>query len=69
VAWFETNQEFLRQRNRVETACALWEKENQDSAYLLPRGKPLADAIWLKNQTGNAGQRCRALHRRVQALR
>ena len=52
VAWFETNQEFLRQRNRVETACALWEKENQDSAYLLPPGKPLADSIWLKNQTG-----------------
>jgi WD40 repeat protein len=52
VAWFETNQEFLRQRNRVEAACAIWEKEKRNPAYLLAAGKPLDDAVWLRSQAG-----------------
>ena len=52
VAWFETNQEFLKQRARVEAACATWEKEGRNPAYLIQPGKPLDDALWLLSQTG-----------------
>ena len=52
VTWFETNQEFLKQRARVEAACATWEKEGRNPAYLLQPGKPLDDALWLLSQTG-----------------
>jgi WD40 repeat protein len=51
MAWFETNQEFLKQRGRVEAAYAVWEKEGRDPAYLVQPGKPLDDAIWLLNQS------------------
>jgi WD40 repeat protein len=51
MAWFETNQEFLKQRGRVEAACAIWEKEGRNSAYLLQPGKPLDDAVWLLRQS------------------
>lgn len=47
MAWFETNQEFLKQRARVEAACVIWEKEGRNPAYLLQPGKPLDDAVWL----------------------
>ena len=52
TTWFETNQEFLKQRARVEAACAIWEKEGRSPAYLLQPGKPLDDALWLLSQTG-----------------
>ncbi len=52
VKWFETNQEFLKQRARVEAACAVWEKEGRSSEYLLQSGKPLDDALWLLSQPG-----------------
>ncbi len=52
TAWFETNQEFLKQRVRVEALCATWEKEGRNPAYLLQPGKPLDDALWLLSQTG-----------------
>ena len=52
MAWFETNQEFLKQRARVEAACATWEKEGRNPAYLIQPGKPLDDALWLLSQTG-----------------
>jgi WD40 repeat protein len=52
MTWFDTNQEFLKQRVRVEAAWATWEKEGRNPAYLLQPGKPLDDAIWLLSQTG-----------------
>ncbi len=52
MAWFDTNQEFLKQRARVEAACATWEKEGRNPAYLIQPGKPLDDALWLLSQTG-----------------
>ena len=50
VAWFDTNQEFLKQRGRVEAACATWEREGRHTAYLIQPGKPLDDALWLLSQ-------------------
>jgi hypothetical protein len=52
MAWFDTNQEFLKQRARVEPACATWEKEGRNPAYLIQPGKPLDDALWLLSQAG-----------------
>ncbi|HEY5704728.1 MAG TPA: hypothetical protein VIS96_04060 [Terrimicrobiaceae bacterium] len=52
ITWFETNQEFLKQRARVEAACAIWEREGRNPAYLLQSGKPLDDALWLLSQSG-----------------
>ncbi|MFZ0709523.1 MAG: hypothetical protein WAM53_05740, partial [Terrimicrobiaceae bacterium] len=52
MTWFETNQEFLKQRARVEAACTIWEREGRNPVYLLQSGKPLDDALWLLSQTG-----------------
>jgi tetratricopeptide (TPR) repeat protein len=41
--WIESNQEFLRARNRIITAAAHWREEGRDTAFLLSEGKPLAD--------------------------
>ena len=52
VTWFETNQEFLKQRARVEAAAPLGKRKAANPAYLLQPGKPLDDALWLLSQTG-----------------
>ena len=52
--WRETNAVFLRERARLGTAAALWEKENFDFVYLLPACKPLAAGEdLLKNHHAN----------------
>jgi len=42
--WARDNREFLRARKRLEQAHARWVAEGRNSDYLLPAGKPLADA-------------------------
>ncbi|MEW5803389.1 MAG: WD40 repeat domain-containing protein [bacterium] len=42
--WVEENQEFLRTRARVSEAAIRWKQENESPDFLLPSGKPLAEA-------------------------
>ena len=42
--WARDNREFLRTRKRLEQAHARWGAEARNRDYLLPAGKPLADA-------------------------
>ncbi len=42
--WLRQNREFLRIRTRVEEAATQWQHEYKDSAYLVTKGKPLAEA-------------------------
>jgi tetratricopeptide (TPR) repeat protein len=42
--WLTDNQEFLRVRDRVADAAARWRDEEKRTDFLLPVGKPLAEA-------------------------
>jgi WD40 repeat protein len=42
--WVEEDREFLRTRERSETAVARWIESGRDASLLLPRGRPLAEA-------------------------
>lgn len=42
--WIASNREFLRVKQRLAKAAQLWIDGGKDSDYLLPTGKPLAEA-------------------------
>ncbi len=42
--WVDEDREFLRTRERIEAAAALWEKEGRVDDRLLAPGRPLAEA-------------------------
>ena len=42
--WSEQNREHLRAHARLSAAMRAWEREGRSGDFLLPRGKPLADA-------------------------
>ncbi len=42
--WIAKNQEFLRARGRLARAARQWEEQKRTTDYLLPAGKPLAEA-------------------------
>jgi tetratricopeptide (TPR) repeat protein len=42
--WSEQNREFLRSHARLSAATRAWEREGRSRDFLLPRGKPLAEA-------------------------
>lgn len=50
--WVESNIEDLRVRGRLSEAAALWEKEGRNDQYLLPEGKPFAEAKDLFDRIG-----------------
>jgi WD40 repeat protein len=50
--WVESNIEDLRVRGRLAEAAALWEKEGRNDQYLLPEGKPFAEAKDLFDRIG-----------------
>ncbi len=50
--WVESNIEDLRVRSRIAEATALWDKEGRNDQYLLPEGKPFAEATDLLNRVG-----------------
>ncbi len=54
VAWVRENRDFLRVRARLGTALARWEEGAQHRDFLLPAGRPLAEAEELLTQNGSA---------------
>lgn len=44
TAWLSENQEFLRSRARASEEASRWREEKRARDFLLPPGKPLADA-------------------------
>ncbi len=44
VAWTKANRDFLRVHARLGAALARWQAEHQGSDFLLPMGRPLAEA-------------------------
>jgi tetratricopeptide (TPR) repeat protein len=42
--WIEADRDFLRIRTRITDAAARWRQEGQSADFLLPEGKPLAEA-------------------------
>jgi eukaryotic-like serine/threonine-protein kinase len=44
AALIAADRDFLRTRARVESSAHQWEEENKDSEFLLPPGRPLAEA-------------------------
>jgi len=49
VQWLAANRELLRIRERVRAAAARWLREDRRSEYLLPPGKPFAEAVVLRD--------------------
>ena len=47
AAWIAENREALRIRARVDQAAGRWRAEGQADDFLLPPGKPLAEAVAL----------------------
>jgi tetratricopeptide (TPR) repeat protein len=45
--WSEQNRELLRAHARLSAATRAWEREGRSRDFLLPRGKPLSDALAL----------------------
>ena len=45
--WSEQNREHLRAHARLSAATRAWEREGRSRDFLLPRGKPLAEALAL----------------------
>jgi len=42
--WVQENKDFLRLKSRLAHAAHLWRESGKDSDFLLPEGKPLAEA-------------------------
>jgi tetratricopeptide (TPR) repeat protein len=49
VAWLRDNRELLRIRERVRAAAARWAQEERRGEYLLQAGKPLDEAVALRD--------------------
>ncbi len=49
VDWLESNRELLRIRSRVRAAAERWDGELRRGEFLLAQGKPLAEALALRN--------------------
>ena len=49
--WIEDHRESLTIKGRLQELSERWLKEDKNSAYLLAAGKPLQEAITLKNNT------------------
>ena len=42
--WVQENQDFLRLKSRIAQAAQRWRQSGKDDDFLLPKGKPLAEA-------------------------
>jgi tetratricopeptide (TPR) repeat protein len=49
VEWLDNNRELLRVRSRVRAAAERWESEQRREEFLLAGGKPLAEALVLRD--------------------
>ena len=54
AALIEADREFLRARARVEAAETQWRQEGRRAEFLLPRGRPLAEAVEILAQRREA---------------